>query len=76
MIKSKTQDYNGAIENFSLAVELNPLFAEVYFERAMAKEFLGDREGCCDDLKTAMNKGYLNSYHYIKKYCSEGESGT
>ncbi|NNG27041.1 MAG: hypothetical protein HKM87_05915 [Ignavibacteriaceae bacterium] len=71
LVKSKTMDYDGAIENFSRAVELNPLFAESYFERAMAKEFLGDRQGCCSDLKIAMNKGHLDSYHYIKKYCSE-----
>ena len=46
---------NAAISDFSEAIRLNPDFAAAYFNRAMAKDGLGQPN--CDDLKKLVNSG-------------------
>jgi len=60
-----------AINYLSLAIEKNPRHEAAYFERGMIKNKMDDREGCCSDLKKAMEMGHLESYHYIKDLCRE-----
>ena len=59
------------ISDFSKAIILNPNHGSAYFKRGMAKQINGDISGCCIDLKTAFDKGYLEAYHYLKKFCNK-----
>jgi tetratricopeptide (TPR) repeat protein len=62
-------DYQKAIKYFSNTIEKNPRHEVAYFERGMIKNKIEDKEGCCSDLKKAMEMGHLESYHYIKELC-------
>ena len=42
-------DWEGAIVDLSTAIELNPEFAEAYFQRGFAKEHMNDGEGAIAD---------------------------
>ena len=44
-----------AIDDFTKTIKFNPYHETAYFQRAMAKEEIGDREGCCSDLKIALD---------------------
>ena len=47
----------GAISDYNKAIEINPNYAGVYFNRALSKEFLGDLTGACADAKKAISLG-------------------
>ncbi len=60
-------DYQKAIQYFSETINKNPRHEVAYFERALLKDKVGDKEDCIKDLKTAMEMGNLEAYHYIKE---------
>lgn len=66
------KDYPKALKYFTDTIAKNPLQGTAYFERAMIKNSLKDKEGCCNDLKKAMELGHLEAYHYIKELCETG----
>lgn len=45
--KHKLDDYRGAIVDYDKAIELDPNYAEVYYNRGGSKLFLGSRESAC-----------------------------
>ena len=47
--KFKTNDYTGAITDYTKALELNPKFAHAYLSRGFAKRSIGDTEGAKAD---------------------------
>ncbi|MBT8378374.1 MAG: hypothetical protein KJN64_04020 [Ignavibacteria bacterium] len=69
LISKDNHNLEVAIENFSVAISKNPRHEAAYFERALAKEKNGDKDGCCSDLKAAYELGHLEAYHYIKEMC-------
>ena len=60
----KTPKREGVVDN-------NKFKDQAYFKRGLAKQKIGDTVGCCKDFKTAFEKGNLEAYHYIKKYCEK-----
>jgi tetratricopeptide (TPR) repeat protein len=53
-------DLNGALADYSRAIELRPHYANTYKERAAIKEKLGDRAGAIADYTQAISlKPYL-----------------
>ena len=70
LLEYEAENYSVVIEDLNRAIELNPNHESAYFKRGMAKEKTGDKKGCCNDLKTAADKGNLGAYHYQKKFCS------
>jgi len=66
-------DYENAIHFLDATIEKNPRHEVAYFERGLLKNKINDKNGCCADLKKAMDMGHLESYHYIKELC-EGRS--
>jgi len=56
--KSILKDFEGAIEDFSSAIELEPHNGEVYFERAEARLELGQNDLAAEDKFNAMKLGY------------------
>ena len=63
-------DYTGAIADYDKAIELNPKYAEVYFNRGIAKFILKEKDGACLDWSKAGALGDANAYDLIKKYCN------
>ncbi len=64
-------NFQAAIDDFSNTIILNTNHASAYFKRGMAKQKTGDINGCCKDLKTAFDKGNLEAYHHMKKFCDK-----
>ena len=52
--KAMKGDYQGAINDFDLALSLNPKFADAYMNRGTAKKKLGDYKGAISDLNTTI----------------------
>ncbi len=69
-------DFKNAIKYFSDSILKNPRNETAFFERGLLKNKIDDRNGCCNDLKTAMSMGHLESYHYIKEFCVKEELKT
>ncbi len=53
--KANSGDYQGAIEDYNKAIELNPKYAEAFYNRGFAKGELG----------------YSKAYEAIRKYCHQ-----
>lgn len=61
------KDYTSAVQHYTKALEVNPDFAEAYFNRGLTQILLGnDREGL-SDLSKAGELGLYQSYNLIKR---------
>ncbi|MFB2878872.1 tetratricopeptide repeat protein [Floridanema aerugineum] len=62
--KAKNRDKQGAIENFNQAIQLNPKYAQAYYERADARFHLADYKGSLEDATQAiqLNPNYAEAY--------------
>ena len=54
MPRTSSGDYAGAIEDYTQAIELDPKFAEAYFNRGNAKHSSGDYAGAIEDYTKAI----------------------
>ena len=68
-VKDKLGDIQGAIEDYNKAIEINPKYAEAFYNRGIAKFTIGDKEGACSDWRKAGELGVIESYEMIKKHC-------
>ena len=57
--KAKERDFEGAIENFDRAININPDYANAYNNRANVRHELGDDAGAIEDYTKAI---WLNPY--------------
>ena len=71
LLEFENEEYSMAIEDFDRTIMLNPNHESAYFKRGMAKNQVGNQEGCCKDLRTAYNKGNLEAFHYMKQFCDD-----
>ena len=62
--KARAGDYQGAIQEFSRVIEINPNFAVAYYSRGLAKFDLGNREEAIPDYTQAIeiNPDYIDAY--------------
>ncbi|MFK0731006.1 MAG: tetratricopeptide repeat protein [Gloeotrichia echinulata GP01] len=62
--KSKSGNKQGAIEDFTKAIEINPQYAKAFYERANARFFSGDYKGAVEDATAAINidSKYVEAY--------------
>jgi hypothetical protein len=68
--KVKKKDYYGALDDYSKAIELEPDFAEAYFNRGLTRIYLNDINGGALDLSKAGELGIQEAYSIIKQYCN------
>lgn len=72
--RNRKQDYLGALEDFSLALEQDPRFYQVQRERAYVHLQLGDQEAALSDL-TEVLKCTANPHDYFARACLHQEQG-
>ena len=69
--KQKTNDYKGAIEDFTKAIKFNPKDVAAFFLRGISKDKLGDKIGSCIDGKQALSLGLKGKEkEWVEENCS------
>jgi tetratricopeptide (TPR) repeat protein len=68
--KFNLEDYRGAIQDFTKAIELDPKEAEAYYWRGLAKIYLDEKDGGCLDLSKAGELGEEDAYDAIRDNCN------
>ena len=58
MAKFNLKDNKGSIADFTKAININPNFATSYYNRGIAKYYLSDINGACQDARKAKQLGY------------------
>ncbi|SRR6266540_831193 len=71
MAKHKNGDFDGAIADFTHAIELNPKFSEAYYNRGLAKKQKGDLDGAIADYNRVIEMNPKNP-KYARAYCDRG----
>ncbi|NOU47642.1 MAG: hypothetical protein HOO86_11360 [Bacteroidales bacterium] len=76
--KSKSGLYNDAIADFTKAIELKPTkvidysnWVKNYFNRGVAKYYIENLEGACEDWKKSYDLGYGSASEYLNNYCGQ-----
>lgn len=63
------QDYDSAMTDWAMSLDVDPLQAKVYFTRGDARYQLGDIDGACHDWKKALRYGHRKALDRLYKYC-------
>ena len=67
--KHSSQDFDGAIKDYSKAIELRPKDGDAYANRGAAKIALGLIDSGCWDMKIAKEFGYADAEKVMQEYC-------
>ena len=67
--KYEAGNYQGALADFTKALEINPQNASTYASRGIARELVNDLKGACDDWKKAADFGQTQPAEWVKKQC-------
>tara|TARA_B100001057_G_scaffold439151_1_gene472126 strand:+ start:51 stop:566 length:516 start_codon:yes stop_codon:yes gene_type:complete len=65
------QNYKEAIEHYSLAININPNFAEAYFQRGCSKHNADDYKGAITDFNTSIKLQPNNQLFYKQRASSK-----
>jgi tetratricopeptide (TPR) repeat protein len=68
--KSYLKDYQGALLNYNKAIQLDSYYDVAYYNRALIKLNLNDKEGACLDFSKAGELGYEKAYEAIRENCN------
>jgi tetratricopeptide (TPR) repeat protein len=71
-VHAKLNDYKSAIVDYTVAIELNERFAEAYFNRGLARLYIGNVEEGVSDLSKAGELGIFQAYNVIKRFMHSG----
>ena len=63
----------GEIDDFTMAIKLNPGYADAYLSRAMAKFDIGQTDSACIDLRNAQSLGNVDAAEQIQLHCTKGQ---
>ena len=64
------KDYNGAISDYTKAIELDPNEAEAYKNRAISKYYTNDLKGACEDAKESASLLGDDDSQLVKVVCN------
>jgi len=70
-IKNRMRDFEGAIQDYTTAMTLQPNFAEAFYNRALTLIYLKNTKDACLDLSKAGELGVQDAYNVIKRYCNK-----
>ena len=62
-----------AFADYSKAIELNPWFAEAYYNRGLIQIFMKDTRKGCLDISKAGELGIDGAYEVLRRYASKQE---
>ena len=75
--KLKLNKFNEAIEDFDKAIEIKPKevkeysnWIKNYYNRGVARFYINDLEGACQDWNKSYELGFGISLEYLNKYCA------
>ncbi len=78
--QSKLHRYSDAVGSYDRALSINPdnvmqysNWVRNYFNRGVAKYYLGDMEGACKDWNKALELGFGPAHDYIMEYCNKNQ---
>jgi len=63
------EDFQGAIVDFSMAIDVAPKYADPFCARGNAKKQLGDLKGACEDWKKAAELGDEDAAVLVEEHC-------
>ena len=66
---TESNNFKSALDYFSKAIELEPKFAEAYYNRGLTYIYLKQKDEGCNDVSKAGELGVQRAYAIIKKYC-------
>ena len=69
----KLSDFKSAVVDYTAAIELDDKFAEAYYNRGLARIYLGDKEQGFADLSKAGELGIYSAYNVIKTHNGQAE---
>jgi Flp pilus assembly protein TadD len=69
-MKGNLKDYQGAILDFTKAIQLDSKDSGSYYNRGVAKSMLKQKASACLDYSKAGELGYADAYEAIKEYCN------
>lgn len=67
--KTKLSDFQGASDDFSMAIKLDPNNSEPYYNKGIAEILLGQNQKGCEDLKKAKALGHDRAQEMIIRFC-------
>ena len=56
--KYNLKDYKEAINDFNKVIELDPHYADAYYNRGISKYYTNDLNGACEDAKKSRSLGF------------------
>ena len=63
-------DNQGAIADYTKAIEINPKYAMAYYTRGLARKYvIGDLEGACSDWRKAAELGDEQAAQWVEARC-------
>jgi tetratricopeptide (TPR) repeat protein len=78
--QSKLHRYGDAVGSYDHALSINPNnvmqysnWVRNYFNRGVAKYYLGDMGGACKDWNKALELGFGPAHDYIMEYCNKNQ---
>ncbi len=63
-------DYQEAIKDLAMSLDINPKQALVYYDRAQLRLKTGDLDGACYDWQNALQLGHRKAADMLHKYCT------
>ena len=69
--KANLQDYQGAIEDYTKAIELNPNYSKAYNNRGNSKLKLNQKNSACSDFNKAKELGDEEAIEMINENCTK-----
>ena len=67
--KHEKGDYQGAIADWSKAIEINPQYADAYINRGTGREVQNDLKSACQDWRKAAELGKKEPAEWVKEAC-------
>jgi tetratricopeptide (TPR) repeat protein len=69
LAREALEDYQGAIEDYTSALNIDPDLMSAFFFRGELKHRTGDRHGACSDWKRADELGVIEASELLREYC-------